>query len=290
MIGRQHELERLLSAMRPSLHRYCARMVGSTIDAEDIVQDSYLKAAAWSGEDVANPEGWLFRIAHNTALDFLRRRRRTPAMENLETLEMIATSPAPDPQAATASIRTFMRLPPLQRSAVVMKDVLGHSLEEIAAVNGVSPPAAKSALQRGRSALRSFADEPDDIDQPALSTEMRQRLVAYVDGFRNSDFDAVRAMLAEDVQLDLVSKLTRKGKSEVGEYYGRYATCAQWAFEAGFVEGRPAMLVYDRDVSLDRPAYFIALSLSDGKVVSIHDFLFARYAIEGVQMHRLDDR
>src|SRR4051812_29496402 len=103
MIGRQHELEKLLSAMRPSLHRYCARMVGSTIDAEDIVQDTYLKAVAWSGEDVANPEGWLFRIAHNTALDFLRRRRRTPAMENLETLEMIATSPAPDPQTATAS-------------------------------------------------------------------------------------------------------------------------------------------------------------------------------------------
>ncbi|WP_157082764.1 hypothetical protein [Sphingomonas asaccharolytica] len=50
------------------------------------------------------------------------------------------------------------------------------------------------------------------------------------------------------------------------------------------------MLVYDRDVSLDQPAYFVALSLSDGKVVSIHDFLFARYAIEGVRMHRLDDR
>lgn len=203
---------------------------------------------------------------------------------------MIAMSPAPDPQPASASIRTFMRLPPLQRSAVVMKDVLGHSLDEIAAVNGVSPPAAKSALQRGRTALRSFVQEPEDVDQPHLSTEMRQRLVAYVDGFRTGDFDAVRAMLAEDVQLDLVSKLTRKGKSEVGEYYGRYAACEQWAFEAGFVEGRPAMLVYDRDVSLDQPAYFVALSLSDGKIASIHDFLFARYAVEGVQMRRLEDR
>ncbi|TGQ42744.1 MULTISPECIES: sigma-70 family RNA polymerase sigma factor [unclassified Mesorhizobium] len=291
MTGHQHELEKRLSEMRPKLHRYCARMVGSTIDAEDVVQDACLKAvAAWGGEEVANPDGWLFRIAHNTALDFLRRRRRAPAIENLETLEMIATPPAPDPQAAAASIRTFMRLPPLQRSAVVMKDVLGHSLEEIAEVNGVSAPAAKSALQRGRASLRAFTDEPQDIDLPILPDETRKRLTAYVDGFRNGDFDAVRAMLAEDVRLDLVSKLTRGGKSEVGEYYGRYAACEQWAFEAGAVEGRPAMLVYDREVSLDQPAYFVALSFSDGQVVSIHDFLFAHYAIEGVRMQRLQDR
>lgn len=288
MIGRQHEFETLLSTMRPSLHRYCARMVGSTIDAEDIVQDAFLKAAGWRGEDVSNPEGWLFRVAHNTALDFLRRRRRAPEMEKLETLEM-ATPSAPDPDTAATSIRTFMRLPPLQRSAVVMKDVLGHSVEEIAAVNEVSLPAAKSALQRGRVALRSFAGEADDFDPPILSDEAQQRLAAYVDGFRNGDFDAVRAMLAEDVRLDLVSKLTRSGKSEVGEYYGRYAACEQWAFEAGIVEGRPAMLVYDREVSLDQPAYCVALSLSNGKIVSIHDFLFARYAIEGVRMHRLQD-
>jgi len=217
MTGHQHEFENLLATMRPRLHRYCARMVGSTIDAEDIVQDACLKAAtAWHGEKLTNPDGWLFRIAHNTALDLLRRRRCAPAIENLENIEMVATSAAPDPQTATASIRTFLRLPPLQRSAVVMKDVLGHSLEEIAEINRVSLPAAKSALQRGRTALRAFIDEPEEIQLPVLSEEMRSRLAAYVDGFRNGDFDAVRAMLAEDVRLDLVPKLTREGKSEVG--------------------------------------------------------------------------
>ena len=290
MTAHPHVLEQLLSAMRPRLHRYCARMVGSTIDAEDIVQDTCLKAsAAWGEEDLTNPEGWLFRIAHNTAFDFLRRQRRAPALESLETIKMTVTSSTPDPLAAAASIRIFMRLPPLQRSTVVMKDVLGHSLEEIADVNGVSPAAAKSALQRGRTALRAFIDEPDDTELPVLSHDMRERLAAYVDGFRTGDFDAVRAMLSEDVRLDLVSKLTREGKSEVGEYYGRYAACEQWAFDSGIVEGRPTMLVYHREVSLDRPAYFVALSFRGGQIVAIRDFLFARYAVEGVRMQRLED-
>jgi hypothetical protein len=68
------DIERLLVAMRPRLHRYCARMVGSVIDGEDVLQDALIKAveARASAGAIGNPEGWLFRIAHNTALDFLR--------------------------------------------------------------------------------------------------------------------------------------------------------------------------------------------------------------------------
>src|SRR5438445_2520070 len=80
------DIERLLVAMRPRLHRYCARMVGSVIDGEDIVQDALIKAVqAWpAAAPVAHPEGWLFRIAHNTALDFLRRRSRLQALHTIE--------------------------------------------------------------------------------------------------------------------------------------------------------------------------------------------------------------
>ena len=72
------DIEPLLARMRPKLHRYCARMVGSVIDGEDVLQDALIKAmeALQSAAPVVNPEGWLFRIAHNTALDFLRRRNR----------------------------------------------------------------------------------------------------------------------------------------------------------------------------------------------------------------------
>jgi RNA polymerase sigma-70 factor (ECF subfamily) len=118
---------------------------------------------------------------------------------------------------------------------------------------------------------------------------MRLRLFVYVESFEVGDFDTVRAMLAEDVKLDLVGKFQKQGKSRANEYYGAYAAAKRWAFSAGIVDGRPPMIVYDREVSLDEPAYFVVLSIVDDKVSSIHDFLYARYAMEAVSIHELGD-
>ena len=124
-------------------------MTGSAVDGEDIVQDALIKAlAALPNVGVLdNPEGWLFRIAHNTALDFLRRRARGPMMQNDEALDMIAApdSPDQDHEVAAMSLRTFMRLPALQRSAVILKDVLGHSLEEVASITARPPRNPRSS-------------------------------------------------------------------------------------------------------------------------------------------------
>lgn len=77
------DFETLLGTMRPKLHRYCARMSGSVIDGEDIVQDALVKAfgARASFGELDNPQAWLYRIAHNASLDFLRQRARIPLME-----------------------------------------------------------------------------------------------------------------------------------------------------------------------------------------------------------------
>jgi RNA polymerase sigma-70 factor (ECF subfamily) len=280
--------ERILADLRPALHRYCARMVGSAVDGEDVVQDALMKAftARESVDALGDVRAWLFRIAHNAALDFLRRRARRPALDMHPELDMIPApeDERPDPEIVRESLHRFMRLPTIQRAAVILKDVLGHSIEEVASIAGTTDAAAKSALQRGRERLRVAATEPDDEPLPTLSDAARLRLTAFVDGFSGGDFDAVRAMLAEDVRLDLVTRLKRRGRSEVGEYLGRYAAADQWTFAAGMADGRPAMLVYDRTTSLDTPAYFVVLEFDGGQVTAIRDFLFARYAMEGVEL------
>ena len=288
----QKSVEQLLGELRPRLHRYCARMTGSVIDGEDVVQETMLKAmeAAPAAGPIANPEGWLFRIAHHAALDFLRRRTREETRHSNEDLDMIAAArnPVGDRQIVAASLRTFMRLPVSQRSSVILSDVLGHSLAEICEIVGGNLPAAKAALQRGRDRLRALATEADEAPLPALAEPERTRLKAYVERFNAHDFDAVRAMLAEDVQLELVNRLRLDGKKSVAPYFGNYATRPHWRFIAGFVDCRPAILVYDADDPDEQLKYFILLDWAGDKVVGVRDFVFARYAMDGAELTVMD--
>jgi RNA polymerase sigma-70 factor (ECF subfamily) len=280
-------LDRLLADMRPTLHRYCARMVGSVIDGEDVVQDALVKAVASfpTAGPIGNPEGWLFRIAHNTALDFLRRRNRQQAVRGGEEVDMIA-DPADtikSRQAAAASLRTFMRLPVAQRSSVILMDVLGCSLREVCAVMDFSLPAVKAALHRGRARLSELANEPDDALPPLLSETDRARLGAYVEHFNARDFDAIRDLIADDVRLDLVGKTRMKGKAEVSRYFGNYSKVHDWHLVPGLVEGRPAILVFDPGKPSARPDYFMLLQWSADKVATIRDFRHASYVVENVE-------
>ena len=278
------DIDGLLVAMRPRLHRYCARMVGSAIDGEDVLQDALIKAveALRVAGAIGNPEGWLFRIAHNTALDYLRRRRRQQALHSAEEVDMIADQldAVASRQIARASLRTFMRLPVAQRSSVILMDVLGCSLQEVCDVMDASLPAVKAALHRGRAQLRELAGEPDDAPQPRLSDADRARLTAYVSHFNARDFDAIRDMIAEDVRLDLVNKTRMNGKAEVSRYFGNYAKASDWHLVPGLVEGRPAILVFDPNVSGAQPTYFMLLDWHDDKVAAIRDFRHACYVIE----------
>jgi len=281
------DIDGLLARMRPKLHRYCARMVGSVIDGEDVLQDALIKAveSLASAGPVGNPEGWLFRIAHNTALDFLRRRNRQQALRSAEEVDMIAdeADTVASRQIASASLRTFMRLPVAQRASVILMDVLGCSLQEICAVMDFSLPAVKAALHRGRAQLRELADEPEDRPQPKLSDADRDRLGAYVAHFNARDFDAIRAMIADDVRLDLVNKTRMNGKAEVSRYFGNYSKVGDWHLVPGLVEGRPAILVFDPNDPGSGPKYFMLLQWSADKVADIRDFRHASYAIDGAE-------
>jgi RNA polymerase sigma-70 factor (ECF subfamily) len=268
-----------LDRLRPRLHRYCARMVGSVLDGEDIVQDALVRALEASAPErpVDNPEGWLFRIAHNLALDLLRRRARAPAADDDEGIDALADTRDEQARrdAAAASLPAFMRLPPAQRGAVILFDVLDYSAEEVGAILGTTVPAVKSALQRGRGRLRELAGQPAVAVQPALPDAERRLLQRYVDLFNARDFDALREMLAADVRLDLVNRLRLQGPA-VGEYFTRYGQAPGWTARAGIVEGRPAVLIRNDG----QPDYVAVLAWSGGRLAAIRDFLFARYVMD----------
>jgi RNA polymerase sigma-70 factor, ECF subfamily len=281
-------VHRLIGELRPKLHRYCARMTGSVIEGEDVLQEAMVKAieALPAAGPIVHPEGWLFRIAHNTALDFLRRRARQDARRSEEDPDMVVdpASTADDRQIAAASLRTFMRLPVAQRSCVILMDVLGYSLQEISEVIDTSIPAVKAALNRGRARLRELAQEPDDRLLPVLPERERALLEAYVERFNARDFDAVRDMLADEVRLELVNKTRMDGKGEVGKYFGNYARVDDWQLLPGFVDGRPAILVRDPHDATGAPTYFVLLEWVGDRLTGIRDFRHARYAADGAEL------
>lgn len=280
------EFAERLAALRPRLHRYCARMTGSTVDGEDVLQNTYVKvlSARAEGASVDNLEGWLFRIAHNASLDLLRRRSRNTVVPLAHVVE---TAPMPEADILAVGFQTFLQLPELQRCAVILKDVLGHSVDEIASIAECTPAAAKSALQRGRAALRQLARMPTDTRLPLMMSEaVREKMAAFVDLFRAGDFDAIRATLADDVKLDLVNRLKLDGRDKIVPYFTRYAEEDKWRFAFGAVEGRPAMLVFERG-AMDMPAYFVLVEWRHDQIAAIRDFLFAPYALESVDWVRL---
>jgi RNA polymerase sigma-70 factor, ECF subfamily len=288
----QDGLDRLLIAMRPRLHRYCARMVGSVIDGEDIVQDALIKAVqAWpAAAPILQPEGWLFRIAHNTALDFLRRRSRLEALQMDEDAELMADAHDATVlrEMARLGLRLFMHLPVGQRGSVILIDVLGCTPQEVSEITGMSLSAVKAALHRGRARLRELAANAEDAPQPELAPSDRERLAAYAARFNAHDFDAVRAMLADDIRLDLVGRIRMRGKAEVSRYFGNYAKAGDWRLVPGVVEGRPALLVVDPGMPAAAPAYFMLLEWSADGVISIRDFRHASYVIDGAD-YRLNE-
>ena len=283
------EFERLLAELRPRLHRYCARMTGSVIDGEDVLQETLVKAieAFPHTGPLANVEGWLFRIAHNAALDFMRRRaRREGVQDGDEALETIADpdSAIERRQAAAASLRTLMRLPVAQRSSVILMDVLGHSLEEISEVLESTVPAVKANLHRGRQRLVELAAEPDDRPPPVLAEVDRQRLAAYVARFNARDFDALRTQLADDVKVEVVNRTRLSGRGEVGRYFGNYSQTNDWHLVPGLVEGRPAAVVLDPAQPAGPPVYFMLIDWRDGRLLNVRDFRYAHYVVDGAEL------
>lgn len=270
----------LIAGVRPELHRYCARMMGSVIDGEDVVQDTLAKASFALGQMLEVPplRPWLFKIAHNTAMDHLRRYER-------RHVDLVADVPEPaeaatdevDPALVEAALVVFVSLPPIQRSALILKDVLGHSLDQTAEAMGTTVAAVKAALVRARANV----DTRRSTERANPSVPEMAALQRYADLFNARDWDGLRALLAAECRLDLVARAHRRGAA-VGSYFSRYAERAEaegLRLEAGILEGTAALAAYSPDSAA--PTYFILLTWTDeGRVASIRDFRYVPYIAE----------
>ena len=278
--GRRQYLA-LVEPVRAELHRYCARMTGSIVDGEDVVQET-LAAAYYELsqlKELPPLRPWLFRIAHNRAIDHWRREQVRHA-EPLDAAAEVADEPAHEPdhalarnQAVRSAISSFLELPPAQRACVILKDVLEHSLGDVAAELNISVPAVKAALHRGRAALPAAAGG-GPVAAPR-ARDVSAALQRYASLFNAHDWDGVRALLADDVRLDLVSRRKLTGR-EVGSYFTNYDRAHDWQLTPAWFDGREVLGVR-HDRSAARPDYIIALTWQGGRVQTIRDYRYVPY-------------
>jgi RNA polymerase sigma-70 factor (ECF subfamily) len=279
-----HDVAQQMSALRPRLHRYAARMMGSAFDGEDVVQDAMAKLTVEDAGAIVDLEAWMFRVTHTCAIDALRRRRRQAARDARAEIVEPDSEAADRRVAVAAGLATFLRLPPSPRSVVALADVLGHSIAETATILGMTEAAVKAALHRGRTRLRQIAHEEDV--PVSMSAAEKQRLHDYADRFNAHDWDALRAMLAEDVRLDLVNRTKLSGVREVSIYFTRYAEAPDWHVDLGMAEGRPALLFRPLDDPGAPPAFVVLLQWANGRITAIRDFHYATYVMDELVWRR----
>lgn len=280
MIEARDRFMDLVEDLRPELHRYCARMTGSVFDGEDIVQDTLAKAYYALGQmrEPPNLKPWLFRIAHNTAMDFLKRYEHRYVAPVPDVPEQAQDDEGVvDPDLVEAALTVFLGLPPLQRAAIILKDVLGHTNEEIAATMETTVGAVKAALSRARANVAPRAVSARSKHATALSEDQRANLARYVDLFNDRNWAGLRALLSDEARLEQVSLVQRRVKD--AGYFERYAQVLKSEdirAEAAIVDGVPAIAMFHPPAS-SQPAYFVLLEWREGRIDVIRDFRYVPY-------------
>jgi RNA polymerase sigma-70 factor, ECF subfamily len=292
-----------LETHRSALTGHCYRMLGSPMDAEDAVQETMVRA--WQSlerfEGRSSVRTWLYRIATNVCLDALssRSRRARPIEEGpvgtiedeLETRPRTHwLEPIPDAEALPAdsdpyelaalrqSIRlafvaALQHLPPRQRAALILTEVLGWSAAEVAECLETSAAAINSALQRARATLVSRNVTPSG---DLLSDEESTLLEQYVDAFHRYDVDGLVALLRDDATLSMPPfTLWLQGPDAIRAWLlGRGAGCRGSRLVATRACGSPAFAQYRADPEGGhKPWSLTVLELSGGRISHWNSFL-----------------
>lgn len=271
----RHRFDQACAALRPELHRFCTRMVGDPCDGDDVLHDALVLALYRLGElrDGAALRAWLFRIAHNKCIDFLRVRRRLAARreeldEDAPTQEQPMADQLEDKQRSRQLIaRAVGGLPPRERACVLLKDALDCTLEETAEIVGASVGAVKAALHRGRDKL---AAEP--LPAPPMPAAQRALIERYLDAFNRHDWPAVRALVADDARLQVVHR--SEGAFRESSYFTNYAALAwRWKLAIARVDGREAVVHFRGSDAGWVPHAIVQLEVTGDRITHVRDYV-----------------
>ena len=293
----------LTDPYRRELHVHCYRILGSFQDAEDVLQESLL--SAWQSLDRFDGRSlraWLYRIATNRCLNYLRDASRRPKLpEGPASTSPFETArrsdepwwlePYPDalmadvtlsPEArydaresiALSFLAGLQRLPTQQRTALVLRDVLGFSAAEVAEILDSTPASVNSALQRARVGFRPSGD-PDRVPLPRSQQEA-EVVDQFVDAFQRGDLDEVVALLTDDAKLTMPPEpFEFTGRSAIADFYR-----AQGVWRPGLklivtrANNQPAIAYYlpDPNANVLRAAGILVLTLSRAQISAITRF------------------
>jgi RNA polymerase sigma-70 factor (TIGR02960 family) len=279
-----------LETYRRDLHAHCYRLAGNVADADDLVQETFLRA--WKSREAfegrASMRTWLFRIATNVFLDSRKaaQARSVPSGDIFEWSTQLGPYPdepsGADPQTGHAAaelvelalIAALMYLPPRQRVAFLLRELHGWTPAEIAELLGVDVTAANGVLQRARETIRRHAPaDPAQWRRPELTAQDRDILRRYSTA---GDAGAMRELLADDVRITMPPDPAVLGADAVAEFLSRPL---DWRLLLTSANGRPALANYLRRP--DSPHYDAlvvdVLRIVDGKIVEINAFVGAHH-------------
>lgn len=258
---------------RARLHRYCARMTGSVTDGEDVVQNALFQAYRRldTFEDGRPLTPWLFRIAHNQCIDFLRKRGVQEEAESAAAQPDFVEAYEPPGPALELLV---LNLPPKERACVLLKDVFDFSLEEIAGLVDSTVGGVKAALNRGRSKLAPGRKPQKTASaDPAIS----KLLGLYVERFNRRDWDGVRELISADARLSVADRFS--GRLADSPYFGNYERRGSaWELRVGDVEGAPILLFLEG--ASREPAGIVRVEVADGRIIGISDYQHCPWVVQ----------
>lgn len=260
-----------ITELRPSLHRYCARMTGSVMDGEDVVQETLFEAYRKLDQfDENRPlKPWLFQIAHNRCIDWLRKRGVRDEAETAAMLDETVEDKAPAMGLERAVEHLVVHLAPKERACVLLKDVFDYSLQEIAEMVGSSAGGVKAALNRGRTKLGEIPVQAQPLR--ATDPKLAEVIRLYVDRFNRRDWDGVRALTSKDARLVVADAFA--GKLADAPYFTNYERWTKgWRLASGTIDGEPAVVILLRGADTWTPYGVARLAFLDGRVSGVADY------------------